>query len=51
MTAPYQTEAPALIRTSPTMSAVGATKALGWILGILSPIAKIGIHTHTELTI
>src|SRR5688500_7876341 len=28
--------------TSPTMLAVGAIKALGWIFGTLSPTAKIG---------
>ena len=38
-TAPYQMEAPASMRTSPTTVAVGAMKALGWMAGAFSPTA------------
>jgi hypothetical protein len=34
MTAPYQTDAPASIVTSPTIVAFGAMNASGWMVGV-----------------
>jgi hypothetical protein len=38
-TAPYHTDAPSCTSTSPTMEAVGAINAPGWMRGTLSPMA------------